>query len=112
MSQDPNQHLDATRWLDGVELTADRLGLLCSNDLAQSVAAMKNMRSSIGKLNVDKFGNSLYSVSPEYMSYVLPSVLRSRYERLIPDSGLSVYRGGAHCNLEDITVRAMRILKS
>ena len=70
MSQDANQHLDATRWLDGVELTADRLGLLCSNDLSQAVAAMKNSSSSIGKVELsDKIRELIvFSVSPEYMA--------------------------------------------
>ena len=70
MSQDPQQHLDATRWLDGVDLTADRLGLLCANDLSQAVMAMKNTQYAIGKLEMsDKIRELIvYSVSPEYLA--------------------------------------------
>ena len=70
MSKDPQQHLDATRWLDGVDLTADRLGLLCANDLSQAVMAMKNSQVSIGKLEISEKIKELivFSVSPEYMS--------------------------------------------
>lgn len=69
MSQDAATHLDATRWLDGVDLTADRLGLLCSNDLAQAVLAMKNGSVSVGKVEItDKIKELIiFSVSPEYM---------------------------------------------
>jgi golgin subfamily B member 1 len=69
MSQDSATHLDATRWLDGVDLTADRLGLLCSNDLAHAVNAMKNGPANLGKVEVtDKIKELIiFSVSPEYM---------------------------------------------
>lgn len=70
MSKEPQTHLDATRWLDGVELTADRLGLLCANDLNQAVFAMKNNPYSIGKLEMSEKIKELivYSVSPEYLA--------------------------------------------
>ena len=69
MYQDANAHLDATRWLDGVELTADRLGLICSNDLGEAVNAMKNNAYAVGKIELNEKIRELvvYSVSPQYI---------------------------------------------
>ena len=70
MSQDSATHLDATRWLDGVDLTADRLGLICSNDLAHAITAMKSSACNVGKMEMaDKIKELIvFSVSPEYMA--------------------------------------------
>ncbi len=42
IQEDPNQHLNISKWLEMLEHSANRLGLLLSNDVASAVQVIKN----------------------------------------------------------------------
>ena len=60
--------LDLKRWVAGVDLTADRLGLLAAHDLETAIAIVKASDSSASAVSEDERFKELvlFSVSAEY----------------------------------------------
>lgn len=52
MGEDPNQHLNLSKWLEMVEHSANRLGLLLANDLGAAVRSIKNETVQFSKAPV------------------------------------------------------------
>ncbi len=70
MQQDPRKHLDVSRWLEGLDHTASRVGFLVCNDLAFAAQAIRNEALPISRLSVaDRIQELvLFSISDEYFA--------------------------------------------
>ena len=70
MQQDPRAHLDVSRWLEGLEHSANRLGLVVCNDLAAAAQTIRNEASPISKVSVaDRIQELvLFSISDDYFT--------------------------------------------
>jgi hypothetical protein len=70
MQQDPRAHLDVSRWLEGLDHSANRLGLVICNDLAAAAQAIRNETSPLSKVAVPERIQELvlFSISDEYFS--------------------------------------------
>ena len=68
MSENPAQHLNLSKWLEMVEHTSNRLGLLLSNDLGAAVRCLKNETSQFSKAPVQDRVRELvlYALSENY----------------------------------------------
>jgi hypothetical protein len=62
------KHIDISLWLQGLDHTGNRLGLLICNDLNAAMSAIRNETSPISRLSVAEKIQSLilYSISDEY----------------------------------------------
>ena len=70
MSGDPRQHLNLSKWLEMVEHSANRLGLLLCNDLVAATKSIKNEPGQFSKAPaVERLRELvLYSLSPNYFT--------------------------------------------
>lgn len=70
MQQDPRAHLDVSRWLEGLDHSANRLGLVICNDLSAAAQAIRNETSPISKVGVPERIQELvlFSISDEYFA--------------------------------------------
>ena len=70
MQTDQRAHLDVSRWLEGLDHTANRLGFLVCNDLAESVQTIRNEQVIISRASVpDRIQELiLFSISEEYFA--------------------------------------------
>ena len=68
MSENPHQHLNVSKWLEMVEHSSNRLGLLLSNDLGAAVRSLKNEAGQFSKAPVQDRVRELvlFGVSEEY----------------------------------------------
>lgn len=70
MQQDPHIHLDVSRWLEGLDHSANRLGLVVCNDLTAAAQAIRNETTAISKVGVAERIQELvlFSISDEYFA--------------------------------------------
>ena len=68
MQADQRTHLDVSRWLEGLDHTANRLGFLVCNDLSEAVQTIRNEMVIISRASVaDRIQELiLFSISDEY----------------------------------------------
>ena len=68
MSKDPNAHLNVSHWLEGLEHSTNRLGLLLCNDLGAAASVLKNEPGTFSRASVKDRVRELilYAISPEY----------------------------------------------
>ena len=68
MQQNQRLHLDVSRWLEGLDHTANRLGLLICNDLIAAAQSIRNESMIISRASVsDRIQELiLFSISDEY----------------------------------------------
>jgi tetratricopeptide (TPR) repeat protein len=68
MQDNPRIHLDVSRWLEGLDHTANRLGFLMCNDLSAAAQAIRNESIPMSKVSVsDRIKDLvLFSISDEY----------------------------------------------
>jgi hypothetical protein len=70
MQADQHTHLDVSRWLEGLDHTANRLGFLVCNDLSEAVQTIRNEMVIISRSSVaDRIQELiLFSISDEYFT--------------------------------------------
>ncbi|MEE2757898.1 MAG: tetratricopeptide repeat protein [Myxococcota bacterium] len=68
MSANPTQHLDVSNWLEGLEHTLNRVGLLFANDLQSAAAVLKTETGNFSRAaTTDRVRELiLFSISTEY----------------------------------------------
>jgi len=68
MSANPTQHLDVSNWLEGLEHTLNRVGLLFANDLQSAAAVLKTETGSFSRAETTDRVRELilFSISTEY----------------------------------------------
>jgi hypothetical protein len=49
MSQNPQQHLNVSKWLEMTEHSANRLGMLLANDIGAAIQVVKNEQGQFSK---------------------------------------------------------------
>jgi tetratricopeptide (TPR) repeat protein len=82
MQTDQRAHLDVSRWLEGLDHTANRLGFLLCNDLVEATQAIRNESVIISRASVsDRIQELiLFSISDEYFA---PQSARYQYSYLL-----------------------------
>jgi hypothetical protein len=70
MSKDPNLHLNVSKWLQAVDHTANRLGLLLSDDLGASTDVIKNETGTFSRASAQDRVRELvlFALSEEYFA--------------------------------------------
>ena len=68
MQKDQRRHLDVSRWLEGLDHTANRLGFLICNDLVSAAQAIRNESTIVSRASVAERIQELvlFSISDEY----------------------------------------------
>ena len=70
MQTDQRTHLDVSRWLEGLDHTANRLGFVLCNDLVEATQAIRNETMIISRADVSDRIQELirFSISDEYFA--------------------------------------------
>ena len=70
MQTDQRTHLDVSRWLEGLDHTANRLGFVLCNDLVEATQAIRNETNIVSRASVaDRIQELiLFSISEEYFT--------------------------------------------
>ena len=70
MQTDQRAHLDVSRWLEGLDHTANRLGFVLCNDLVEATQAIRNESIIMSRASIaDRIQELiLFSVSEEYFA--------------------------------------------
>ena len=68
LSANPAQHLDVSNWLEGLEYTLNRVGLLFANDLQSAAAVLKTETGGFSRASTSDRVRELilFSISPAY----------------------------------------------